>query len=282
MQLIERRFMFHGSVVGFAGHIRRPQDTILPVKGSAVVPSTGGYAHVEHQAESVPRLYSFSSISSTVTGDFTDLEAAKQRTLQNPSMDPPLSAITRAHCRVEHLTLLERLTIDKCELNLSSVHSAAHSPVFSSRGSAIVGLRLDGYLLNIQLDNDIFSGPLGTKKGICDRYEREEAFRHRIISDPDHKQGDNPNRPPEIHGHIACSLVRSIDWVGDENPHAKIEASHIIHLEDFGYIYLGELFITDEYRQVTLVRVQLGSQVGGDHSCCSGQVNGHDTAPVAG
>jgi hypothetical protein len=276
MQQIERRFMFHGSVVGLAGHIRRPQDTIFAVKGSAAVPSTGGYAHVEHLSEFVPRLYSFTSISSTVTGDFIDLNAARERTLKNPNMDPPLSAFTRAHCRVEHVTLGDHLTIDKVELNLTSTHTAGQPPVFSSRGSVILGLRLDGYLLNINLDNDLFSGPLGTRQGIGNRYERDEGFRHRLISDPNRKSGDDGKKPPEIHGHIACSLVRSIEWAGDEHPRAKIVGPHIVHLDDYGYIYLGEMFITDEYRQVTLVRVQLGSLAGGENLCCEGRVNGHD------
>lgn len=277
MQLIERRFMFHGSVVGLAGHIRRPQDTILSVKGSATVPSTGGYAHVDQPSEFVPKLYSFSAISSTVTGDFVDLNAARERSLKNPNGDPPLSAITKARCRVDNVTLSERLTIDRVELNLSSIHTGGQPPVFSSRGSVILGLRLDGYLLNINLDNDLFSGPLGTRQGICNRYERDEAFRHRLISDPNQKPDSDGKKPPEIHGHIACSLVRSLEWASDPNPKAKIEGPYIVHLEEFGYIYLGEMFITDEYRQVTLVRVQLGCLSGGENVCCEGRVNGHDT-----
>lgn len=276
MQLIERRFMFHGSVVGFAGHIRRPQDSVLLVKGSAALPSTGGYAHIEHGSEYVPRHYSFSSVSSTVSGDFVDLDAARERSLKNPNTDPPLSAITRVQCRVENLTMGDRVKIDKVELNLSSVHAGSRPPEFSSRGSIIQGFRLDGYLLTINLDNDLFSGKLGTKQGICERYERDDAFRRRFMSDPNRAPHVDVKKPPEIHGHIACSLVRSIEWAGDEHPKARIVAPHIVHLDDFGFIYLGEMMITDEYRQVSLIRAQLGSLAGGENVCCEGRVNGHD------
>ncbi len=276
MQLIERRFMFHGSVVGFAGHIRRPQDSVLMVKGSAALPATGGYAHLELSGEFVPKQYSFSSISTTVSGDYTDLNAARERSLKNPNMDAPLSAITRAQCRVEHLTIAEHLTIDKVELNLSSTHGGSPPPVFSSRGSVISGLRLDGYLLNVNLDNDLFSGPLGTRQALCSRYERDESIRNHFISNQGIGANDVVRRPTEVHGHIPCTLIRSIDWATEPHPKAQITAPHIVHLDDYGYIYLGEMFITDDYRQVTLVRVQLGSASGGETTCCEGRVNGHD------
>ncbi len=274
MQLTERRFMFHGSVVGLAGHIRRSQNTIFPVKGSLVVPSTGGYANVEHQREHIPGLFSYSKISSAITADFQDKHAARERTRENPSQHPPLPTITHVNTRIEHLIIAERLTIDKVELNLISLHHRPGQPSFSSRGSMISGLRLDGHSLKVHLDNDPFSGSLDDLSRIYQENEElQERFFHAAPKEDEDRersprfslfgksrrvpgQPEKNNEPPRIRGYVACSLVRSMEWNGDPHPTAKINR-HIIHLPEFGYIHLGEMFITDNYRQVTLVRAQL-------------------------
>jgi hypothetical protein len=288
MQLTEHRFMFHGSVVGLAGHIRRPQRTIFPSKGSAVVPSTGGYVDVEHCREHIPGLFSFSKISSAIKADFQDQQKAMERTWENPSLRPPLPTVTHVKTRVEYLTIAERLTIDTVALDLSSVHSNQGQPSFSSRGSVINGLRLDGHALKVHLENDSFSGSLDS---LCRLYQDNKQIRENFMHAPPQEDGDRPPRfsltakpaseqtskgdqPPRIRGYIVCSLVKSVEWEGAPHPDVRINR-HIIHLPNFGYIYLGEMFVTENYRQITLVRVQLGSAEAGEVACAEGQVNGH-------
>jgi hypothetical protein len=278
MELIERRFMFNGSVVGLAGHIRRPKDKIMTVKGSALVPSTGGYVSVEHRGEDIPGLFSFSAISSRVTADFQNRDDARERSRTNPCMDPVLPAVTRVHTRIDNLTIGQRLSVEKVELNLSSFHPGGGAPPeFSSRGSMVVGLRLDGFQLDVRLANDLFSGPLATMQGLNEAFAGDQRLRGRFISDPDDDTKDYNAQPPRIHGDVAFSLVSlsEQDWVGDANPNARFLAPHIVKLNDFGLIHFGEVFVNDEFRQVTLLRVQLGSDDGGDSTAGEGRVNGH-------
>jgi hypothetical protein len=48
----------------------------------------------------------------------------------------------------------------------------------------------------------------------------------------------------------------------------------VITLNGFGRIFLGEFLITSVSRRLTLLRLALGSEIGGDVACAEVETNG--------
>jgi len=63
-------------------------------------------------------------------------------------------------------------------------------------------------------------------------------------------------------GTIYATIVKSIKWDGKPFPEAEIDGNLVI-IPDFGRIYFGELLISANSRSLTMVRLTLGSHVGG-------------------
>jgi hypothetical protein len=66
-------------------------------------------------------------------------------------------------------------------------------------------------------------------------------------------------------GTIYTTIVKSIKWDGKPFPEAVIDGNIVI-VPDFGRIYFGELLISTHTRSLTMVRMTLGSHVGGQAS----------------
>jgi hypothetical protein len=63
-------------------------------------------------------------------------------------------------------------------------------------------------------------------------------------------------------GTIYATIVKSIKWDGKPFPKAEIDGNLVI-VPEFGRIYFGELLISAKSRSLTMVRMELGSHVGG-------------------
>jgi hypothetical protein len=89
-------------------------------------------------------------------------------------------------------------------------------------------------------------------------------------------------QPPPIgrliqasYGTIYATIVKRIYWAkaGDEYPDNEIRGNMVI-LPDFGRAYFGELLISEDFRRLTMVRLAMGSDGGGDASGADVQDNG--------
>lgn len=142
----------------------------------------------------------------------------------------------------------------------------AHLEAFSSPGDEIGPVRVGKCVLNevrlgdrvvrVELDLDTFRR--------CDTMpEVEKEVRERpqdfIVSDK---------------GVIVASTVRKLALVGEPDPRIQIEG-HTIHWDDFGWIILGEILISKQYRRLTMVRLELGSLVGGRLAIGETETDGH-------
>jgi hypothetical protein len=77
----------------------------------------------------------------------------------------------------------------------------------------------------------------------------------------------------EASGGIYGSIVKSIRWSGKPYPGAEID-HHTVKVPDFGRIFFGEILVGRKWRRLTMMRVKLGSPVGGDMACCEIDANG--------
>lgn len=278
MILFESRFVFLGNACGVAAHIRRPEDIIVLAKGQSSLPVTGGFSRSEATCEDCSDVVTFDSASTSASADFVDREKAVDRTFAKTD-GQPIETLTHINATVTNLAMLQRVTAERVEMNLTSRHDGTDDePHISPKGSAIVGLRLDGYLLDIQLDTDLFDR-VGTKAGFCDEYAAGEKFRQNFANQlftPGQEDSDDEvddTEIPEMHGYIVCTLVRKLSWADKPHPNAEIHHNHI-HLPDYGRIYVAELLIGEGSKRLTMLRFQLGSKRGGDASVGDGQTNG--------
>jgi hypothetical protein len=71
-------------------------------------------------------------------------------------------------------------------------------------------------------------------------------------------------------GMMRCSLI-------DKVTHSKakqVADEQIIQIDGFGTIYLGEVHIKQDARRISMMRLELGSPVGGSVTICGGDGNG--------
>ena len=77
----------------------------------------------------------------------------------------------------------------------------------------------------------------------------------------------------ESSGTVFATIVKSIRWAGAPYPGATID-HHSVIVPDFGTIYFGEILISSFSRRLTMLRVDLGSPVGGFVACGEVENNG--------
>jgi hypothetical protein len=141
-------------------------------------------------------------------------------------------------------------------LHLLSARRPGADPVVSTRGSGIDGLRLGNVEARLTLDDE----PL-RQTGTAEQFAAWHASRGRQI---------------EQRGEYHCaSIVRKIELVGPEEELAAMTVEeHAIRWKGFGRIILGEIHVKGHERRVTLVRLAMGSDAGGDGTIGDAQTNG--------
>jgi hypothetical protein len=138
-------------------------------------------------------------------------------------------------------------------------------------GSHFENLRIAGYRVEVDLATDTFSR-LATAERVREAYrENDEGFRDEFDALTLRGQGDGilarlqryfpwaglqpGDEIPEREGLIHCGLVREISGLGSEiGCHG-----HTIYVRGFGAIRLAELRLTDAFRRLSMVEIDLGS-----------------------
>jgi|SRR5438477_158600 len=257
---MEKRFAFHGNAVGAAGHIHKPDDSIIWVQGASSLPVVGGYSRSHIERVKFGDVLFAESISTRTTGDYSEREKAYK---------------TLANSVVKGLHIQGRLTADALEATLASTHPDEESePTIVPSGTHIVNLRIDGFPINVSVDVDLFT-KYATRESLSRAYAGDDAFFNhhgkRFQSSRHAQPPSTTNRQiPEVRGYITCSIVSEIRT---EHPKIIIDG-HVLTLDGFGRIYLGELLITSVSRRLTLLRVKLGSPIEGDVACADVESNG--------
>lgn len=285
--IFERRYLFQGHAVGAAVRIRRYRDNAveMPVcfEGSAALPVTGGCVESKSgrrdlQHEQHGFVLSFDSAYGKATGDFADQRAAIAHTYAvRGEHRIPTRIATEA--RVEGLDVQHRLLVERLECELVSEDPRNHGEVrFSApKMPQIIGVKVDGHPLTVEID-DVFLNA-ATKRALADEFEDSERFRETYKDRFYHTGKDDTvlgtRRIPEIAGYFVTSIVRRLSFGNGMPLGATIEGNRLT-LPNFGKIFFGELLIGDKDRRLTMLRLQLGSDWGGDGGLCESKPNGHD------
>src|SRR5262245_27962384 len=255
---MDRRYVFRGNAVGVAGHIHRPEDSIIWVQGVSSLPVIGGYARSCIDRVKCGEVLSFDAIFTRATGDYSEKDKAFK---------------TLANSVVKGLQVDGRLTADSLESTLAATHGEnADESSITLSGTSITNLRIDGYPIDVTIDTDLCA-KFTTRKSVTEAYTKNtdklfDRYAKRFFL-PQNQKPDQ-KRIPETGGYMVCSIVSEV-----RTAHPKVVVDgHILTLEGFGQIFLGELLIGSQSRRLTLLRLKLGSPIAGDIACSEVEGNG--------
>jgi hypothetical protein len=245
------RFMFAGHATGVAARFHRLDDTenlnhVVPMQGSSVVPVSGGRSN--HLVEG----YRF------------DVDAPRRRCLIRvdrvetlaEGRDTNGSYETEVSATVTGLHIVEKLHCDLVRMHMVSTYKDGGAPLVTTAGNRLDGLRLGDIGVKVTFDE----APLANA-GNEDQFLAWHGRRGKACG--------------SFAGHRRSTIVRDIELIGNgpERQNMTVDGN-VIRWVGFGRIILGELHVKGNLRRLTLVRLEMGSDAGGDGSAGDGQSNG--------
>ncbi len=259
----QRTFYYHADANAFGGIVRKPVPRSLSSRASVSLAQAGGMQSARAAHTNVEGILSFEEAAATVSGS-------------GHQDDGGWRCIATAS--IERLRILNTVTADRLVAQISVMHFADNRPPqISFHGTQFVNLRVNGQQIEPELDWRLFTqdgdrdhkedpGPwcsqparFGDLLNVARRQYAEgnaalrELGSRFAMSDPD----DELKRK----GSALCTLVRGV------TPKARMcVAGHVVHLPDFGNIMLGEMRVTPNSAQLTMLRVEMGCMADGEVS----------------
>jgi hypothetical protein len=242
------RFHFHAAGHALSGHFVRPVDVPIPAQASVSLPSEGGHAYSRVDNFEVPRIASFKSAYTHVSGSWEN-------------KDKVTTSVTVV---VEGLKILDFLSADRIVTRVTSEYdfkdkddSKTNESRIIAVGSHFDNLRLGGYELDVTLRHDLLHDSK-TFEDLKKNVNKDPKLRKMA------KLGD---------GVVLCSLVEKIETDLVNVPEVKIEGN-VVSIPHFGAIALAEVFASHGTRTLTMLRFKLGSPDDGGGSSGGGSTNG--------
>lgn len=265
------RYVFSGHAIGAAAHFRRLDSAtglnhLVPSQAASVLPPTGGLSQSSSADYSYrvqdprPRtLFSVAKASSSAAG----------RCLEDDNKYE-----TEVQVDLEGVEVVEKLRIGLARLHLLSTFTmGSDEPVVTTTGSRVESLSLGLVKAKIEWDDEPLCA-CGTHSQLAKYYSaKDDNYRQKYAW-----RFATPAGAPEMaaHGpHYKFSIVRGIELAGEEKDKQDISTDgYTITWKGFGRIILGEIHVKGNDRQLTMVRLAMGSDAGGSGSVGSGQSNG--------
>ncbi len=231
------RFFYHALGVGLGGRIKRPFCDVIESQAATALGIGGGYA------------------SSRVDGyRFKDIVSVRSAAVYAAGSEAAEDLFgTSITVTVEGLDILGVITAERITARLASRHALKDAaPAITAIGTEFVGLRIAGHPIELDLDRDAF-------------------FPQRTFGEFEThtKDGSGFLRSQSGKGTL-CSLVKAFPRM----PGDLSCDGNSIKVPSVGRVFLGEVLVTPYARRLTMLRVELGSPVGGDLECATGEVDG--------
>jgi hypothetical protein len=250
------RFFYRASAAALGGQITRPFTELLEVQAASFLPPNGGYgsARVEN--------YRFRELASMRAG-WTQVAGSTHRDREGKEAHATLVTAV-----VEGLNIQNIVTADSVVARLTSEHPRKDSHPADELsmlplGSYFVNLRIAGTPVTLTPHDELL------KEDAATRSQMEKKCRKHLF-DPDTAQ----DSPALAKGPLRFSAFQlqptAIPGARMQKPGCRID------IPDFGSIYLGELVVATDRRQLVMVRVVLGCAVEGEIVVASVEGNGSD------
>lgn len=255
--------------MGLSVRVRRPRDLNPDARASVSLSSIGGRAEAQVDSRflrgiGVARLLRtrneltpyvrFANARVAAQGDYADLDQARAVT-QHELPTESLRAITTVNAEVTGLEILDRVKIGLARVGLrSDSQNGVGETAVATSDVALSKVYIDGKELRITL----------AKKFFAENDTKDKVLRNLNAS---------PDEAPDSAGNIFCTVVDKIEWARGEPRTARLDG-HSVVVDDLGTIYFGELLISTSARRLRMVRVVLGSPVGGEMCAADVETNG--------
>ena len=280
---IERTHYYHADASAIGGFITRPFTGTVPSHASSSLPLVGGVLEKEHRGRKWKNTVSYASASTTVSG--------KQQTTTSSglALEAPGPWITEVTAAVNDLNIREVITAKRVVAQLSVVHPQdGYTPKIYLTGSQIVDLRISGIPITPIINYDLFEGFDAAPNGYPSKpWPEQESLQKHAERQYRQAGGGTEETPAWVRHHFhwietgksgntycapPCSIVEGFEGVPKNFP-GKVFA-HSIYVRDFGRIFFGELLVEAGTYSLSMIRVKLGSPVGGAISAATAQSNG--------
>ena len=235
----ESRFYYHAEGHAFSGEFHRPVIVPIEALASISLPTIGGHAHTRVENFDIPRLVSFKSAHTHVSGSQQDAN----------------TFTTQVTTTIEGLRILDFLTADRIVARLTSEHLRKNKEGhILAIGSTFQNLRLGGYPVEVKLRHDLFID--------CKTFA---DLKKEITKGA--KSGTIPSANNEA---ALCSLAEKIQT---DLPGAELEG-HVLRVPHFGSIAFAEVFAEPGTKTLTMLGLTLGSPDGGTTTTAQTRING--------
>jgi hypothetical protein len=277
---LRRRFIFRGNAAAIGGRIVRPTDVVIDSSTASSLTVAGGRSKSQAGATRFGQWVSFGGATTSAEGLFDDVKQQIESSFRRVAEDA-LTMTTVAHADVTSLSVGDKpkLTIKRLHAALTSKSPAASGEPAIAVGNETVieGVVIGGFGLVVTLAVPLFQR-FDTRSKLLtaadDPQFVQKSGGHLLMKPAGRgKAAPPPSRLLQSYGTTYATIVRSIKWAGDPYPGATIE-QHAVTVPDFGKIFFGELLITDQSRRLTMLRLELGSPIGGFLACAEAEDNG--------
>jgi hypothetical protein len=275
-----RRFKFHGHAAALSGRIVRVGEGTKAkfVKNAfidlpaAALPATGGRSSAKlsskHFTDPVVKSFvRFQNATVSSEGVFEDARGHFEAT-QGKRASNTLTPMTKVSADVRGLDIglkgHVRMTIKRVRGGFTSKKSmdASESGIqltketgFDGNNVTFVDEKGKPYVLTVGIAKEVFD--------THDTFSAITAAPDAVLARTD---------DGAAHG----TVVKPLKWKGREFPGSAIdpEQPNTVSIPGFGRVFFGEITITPQSRRLTMVRLDLGSPIGGDCACADFMDNG--------
>jgi hypothetical protein len=260
---IKKIYLYNAHGYGFGGRIDRPFQHVLDVHAGASLPTEGGYEVSRKENFRLNETISYTAAHTVLSGSRNEKDG---------------SYTTLASSTIEGLNILDMVTADRIVARVASKQLITDDePTITPIGSHFENLRIAGCPIHAELDADLFNR-FGTFTAFKEAYEGNQAEREAMqrvflwgkpkFDVPDFLRerynwfaGD---KFPASKGIVLCSLVKGIKSCCGHELCGELKVyGNVIVVPQFGKVYLGEVMLKQYEREVTMLRVDLGSPAAG-------------------
>ena len=269
------RFLFRGEAVGVAAHIRRPYDLVIPVQASVSLPIIGGGGNSAVKRGRFGTLLNFDSAVVSTSADYESPKKAADYT-HGKHQDNNLRTTTSVSTEVFNLSIDSRhrgsrghtLTVARIAATMESTHQRRprSQPSFTTR-ITLEGLAIDGHPFDVTFERGLLK--IQTYKSLLAARAKFSA----LFEPP-------PRKGKECVALTGCSSFRPSRNCSTALAAAiRVISPNRVYVEDFGTIYLAEMIVSPVDLRLALLRIEMGSTVGGEVLIGGLGLDGHDWPP---
>ena len=277
---LRRRFIFRGNAAAIGGRIVRPKDLIIESGVASSLTVVGGRSRAQATQSRFGEWISFGSASTLAEGLFDDVKQQIEVTYGRVAEDT-LTTSTRVNANVTALSVGDKpkLTVKRLNASLSakSPGASGEPTIAPGNDTVIEGAAVGGHGLIVTLATTLFQR-YDTQSKLLAAADDPQFVRksggHLFLKTAARGTAAPPTpRLQQTYGTTYATIVRSIKWADKPYPGATID-QHVVTVPDFGKIFFGELLITDQSRRLTMLRLELGSHIGGAFAAAEVDSNG--------